>query len=46
MFRVFPNPVTCHPSPVTRRAVTKAHAHAAQPDGRDFQVTEFALLHI
>jgi hypothetical protein len=24
-----------HLLPVTRRAVTEAHAHAAQPDGRD-----------
>jgi len=23
---------------VTRRAATEAHAHAAQPDGRDFQI--------
>jgi hypothetical protein len=31
---------------VTRRAVTEAHAHAAQPDGRDFQITfsKLALL--
>ena len=27
-----------HLLPVTRRAVTEAHAHAAQPDGRDFQM--------
>ena len=34
-----------HLLPVTRRAVTEAHAHAAQPDGRDFQiaVSKFAL---
>jgi hypothetical protein len=24
---------------------TKTHAHSAQPDGRDFQIAEFALLH-
>ena len=32
---------------VRRRAVAKAHAHAAEADGRDFQValSEFALLH-
>src|ERR1700730_3655659 len=30
------------------RAVRKAHAHAAEPDGRDFQVavSKFALLHL
>ncbi len=29
------------------RAVARAHAHAAQPEGRDFQITfsKFALLH-
>jgi hypothetical protein len=33
---------------VLGRPIGKTHAHAAQPDGRDFQiaVTEFALLHI
>ena len=33
---------------VTRRAVTEAHAHAAQPDGRDFQIAfpKFTFLHI
>ena len=32
---------------VCRRAVAKAHAHAAEPDGRDFQVavSKFAFLH-
>ena len=30
---------------VTRRAVTEAHAHAAQPDGREYQIAQFALLH-
>jgi len=36
-----------HLLPVTRRAVTVAHAHAAQPEGRDFQITfaKCALLH-
>ena len=36
-----------HLQPVTRRAVTEAHAHAAQPDGRDFQMafSKLALLH-
>jgi hypothetical protein len=27
-----------YPLYVTRRAVTETHAHAAQPDGRDFQI--------
>ena len=33
---------------VLGRAVGKAHAHAAEPEGRDFQVavSEFALLHV
>ena len=33
---------------VDRRTVAEAHSHAAEPDGRDFQValSKFALLHL
>ena len=36
-----------HLLPVCRRAVAEAHRHAAEPDGRDFQVvvSEPSLLH-
>jgi hypothetical protein len=34
-----------HLLPVCSRAVTEAHAHAAEPDGRDPQISKLARFH-